>query len=249
MWPRLGPVPTYSIFYFTGILCHFLIAYYLAKHYRLRHRVWITVSICYLLGMTVGAKALYDLQHAQFDIRALLSAEHYMKGGLWGGLLAYFCLSVPLALLLSRRKRAALDLIAVSIPIPWVFAKLGCLFNGCCYGRACSMPWAITFPEGARGAPAGIPLHPTQIYEILIMVVIMMVFIVLRSEKWQGTKLLWFLILYGVGRAATEMLRGDLEHYVFVGPFTLSQLVCLIAASFSIVLLFLYCLLFPDGTD
>ena len=244
MWPRLGPVPTYSVFYFSGVFCHFLIAYYLAKRYRLRHRVWITVSICYMLGMTIGAKALYDIQHSQLDFWALLSAEHYMKGGLWGGLLAYFCLSAPLALLLSHRKRAALDLVAVSIPIPWIFAKLGCLFNGCCYGRACSMPWAITFPEGARGAPAGIPLHPTQIYEILIMVIIMMVFIIFRREKWQGTKFLWFLIFYGLGRAATDMLRGDLGLYVYAGPFTLTQLICLIAADTAFLLLFFYYLLF-----
>ncbi len=246
MWPWLGPIPTYGVFYFSGIFCHFLITYYLAKRYGLRHRVWITVNICYMLGMTVGARALYDLQHSQLDFGALLSIKHYMKGGLWGGLLAYFCLSAPLALLLSHRKRAALDLIAVSIPVPWIFTKLACLFNGCCYGRACSMPWAITFPEGARGAPAGIPLHPTQIYEILIIVLIFIVFIILRSEKWRGTKLLWFLTFYGPGRTATELLRGDLNHYVYIGPFTLTQLICLITAVASMFLLLLFHLHFSS---
>lgn len=240
MWPRLGPIPTYSVFYFSGIFCHFLITHHLAKRYRLRHRIWITVSICYMLGMTIGAKALYDLQHSQLDFHALLSIKHYMKGGLWGGLLAYFCLSVPLALLLSHHKHAALDLIAVSIPVPWIFAKLACLFNGCCYGRVCSMPWAINFPEGARGAPAGIPLHPTQIYEILIAITIMVFFIILKREKWRGTKLLWFLIFYGIARAATEFLRGDLNHYVYVGLFTVTQLICLITAVISILLLLLF---------
>ena len=237
MWPRLGPVPTYSVFYFTGIFCHFLIAYYLAKRYRLQHRVWITVSICYMVGMTIGAKALFDLQHTQLDFRALLSIRHYMQGGLWGGLLAYFCLSVPLALLLSHRKRAALDLVAVSTPIPWIFAKLGCLFNGCCYGQACSMPWAITFPEGARGAPAGIPLHPTQIYEILLVLCILCAFKILKRQQGSGTMLLWFLILYGLGRAATEFWRGDTDHHLYIGPLTLSQLICLAMAGISILVL------------
>lgn len=238
MWPRLGSVPTYGVFYFSGIFCHFLIAYYLAKRFRLRHRVWITVSICYMVGMTIGAKALFDLQHSQLDFRALLSAKHYMKGGLWGGLLAYFCLSVPLALLLSHRKHAALDLVAVSTPIPWIFAKLGCLFNGCCYGQACSMPWAITFPEGARGAPAGIPLHPTQVYEILVVLFVLGVFRILKRERWRGTMLLWFLILYGVGRAATELWRGDADHHLYIGPLTLSQLICLATAGISILVLY-----------
>jgi len=239
MWPRFGSIPTYGIFYFSGIFCHFLIAYYLAKRYRLRHRVWITVSICYLMGMTIGAKALFDLQQSQLDFRALLSAKHYMKGGLWGGLLAYFCLSVPLALL-SHRKRAALDLVAVSTPIPWIFAKLGCLFNGCCYGQACSMPWAITFPEGAKGAPAGIPLHPTQIYEILIVFCILGLFTILKRRWGSGTMLLWFLILYGLGRAATEMYRGDADHHFYIGPLTLSQLICLAVAGVSILVLCLH---------
>ena len=240
MWPRLGPLPTCGVFYFSGILCHFLIAYYLAKRYGLRDRVWITVSICYLIGMTIGAKALFDLQHSQFDFRALLSVKHYMKGGLWGGLLAYLCLSVPSVLLLSHRKRAALDLVAVSIPIPWIFAKLGCLFNGCCYGKTCSMPWAITFPEGARGAPADIPLHPTQIYEILVVLFVLVAFRILKRERWRGTMLLWFLILYGLGRAAVEILRGDSDHHLYIGPLTLSQLICLAAAGISILVLCLY---------
>jgi len=237
MWPRIGPIPTYGILYGIGILSHYLISYLIAKRLGLRHRVWITVSVCYNVGMVVGAKALYDVQHGQLDLRALLSANHYLKGGLWGGLLAYLCLSVPLVLVLSRRRLAALDLIALSIPVPWIFAKLGCLFNGCCYGQECSMPWAITFPAGGAGAPAGIPLHPTQIYEILVVLCILGVFTMLRHERWRGTMLLWFLVLYGLGRAATEVWRGDVDHHVYVGPLTLSQLICLAVAVISALVL------------
>jgi len=237
MWPRIGPVPTYGILYSIGILSHYLISYLLARRLGLRHRVWIAVSVCYNVGMIVGAKALYDAQRGQLDLRALLSAKHYFTGGLWGGLLVYLCLSVPLVLVLSRRRLAALDLIALSMPVPWIFAKLGCLFNGCCYGQECSMPWAITFPEGGAGAPAGIPLHPTQIYEILVALCILGVFSVLKQEKWRGTMLLWFLVLYGLGRAATEVWRGDVDHHVYVGPLTLSQLICLAVAGISVLML------------
>lgn len=236
MWPRIGPIPTYSI----GILIHYLISCLLAGRLRLRRRVWIAVSICYNLGMIVGAKALYDIQHTQFDFKALLSISHYMEGGLWGGLLPYLCISMPLVFVLPKRRRAALDLIALSIPIPWIFAKLGCLFNGCCYGRECSMPWAITFPEGSAGAPAGIPLHPTQVYEILLVLCILCFFMILRRRWGSGTMLLWFLILYGFGRAATEMWRGDADHHLYIGPLTLSQLICLAVAGVSILVLYVH---------
>lgn len=240
MWPRIGPIPTYGVLYIISILSYFLIACLIARRLGLRHRVWLVAGICYMEGMTVGAKVLYDLQQGQFDFSLLLNIQHYIEGGLWGGLLAYFVLAVPLVLLLAKRRRAALDLVALSIPVPWIFVKLACLFNGCCHGSRCSMPWAITFPEGAAGAPAGIPLHPTQIYEILIVLCILIVFKVLKYERWQGTMLLWFLILYGLGRAATEIFRGDFDHHLYVGPLTLSQLVCLAAAGVSILLLFLW---------
>jgi len=240
MWPRIGPIPTFSIFYSIGILCHYLVSFLLARRLGLRRRVWIAASVCYNFGMIIGAKALYDIQHTQLDLGALLSIRHYMQGGLWGGLLPYLCISVPLVLLLSKRRLAALDLIALSIPIPWIFAKLGCLFNGCCYGKACSLPWAVTFPEGARGAPAGIPLHPTQIYEILVVLCILVVFMILKRRWGSGTMLLWFLALYGLGRAVTEVWRGDTEHHLYIGPLTLSQLICLAAAGISILTLFLH---------
>lgn len=239
MWPRLGSVSTYSILYSVGILSHFIVSYLLAKSLHLRHRVWIIVSLCYLVGMVIGGKALYDIKQGQFDLQAMFSTTHYLGGGLWSGLLVYICLAVPAVLILTKQRLQALDLVGLSIPIPWIFAKLGCLLNGCCYGKACSLPWAITFPEASRCAPANIPLHPTQIYEMLLMVGIVIFFKTLKYQQWKGMMLLWFFILYGLGRAAIEFFRADLEKDLFVGPFTLSQFICLLAAGISIPLLFL----------
>lgn len=239
MWPRIGPIPTYSIFYNVGILVHFFASYLIARRLGLRHRVWIVVSICYMEAMTVGAKALYDLQQGQFDISELLTIEHYLEGGLWGGLLVYLALAVPLTYLLARRKLAALDLVALSLPGPLILAKLGCLFNGCCYGRPSSMPWAITFGEGAEGAPPGVPVHPTQIYEILVIVCVLVAFGLLRGQRWRGTMLFWFLVVYGFGRAVTEIWRGDVTSCVCFGLLTLSQLACLLAAAVSVLALYL----------
>ena len=149
--------------------------------------------------------------------------------------MVYFSLAVPAVLLLSRQRRPALDLVAESIPLPWIMAKLGCLLNGFCYGLPCSLPWAMTFPEGARGAPAGILLHPTQLYEIGIMVIVLLVFTGLKADRRQGTKLLWFLVVYGLGRATTDVFRGDNEHYLLSGWLTMTQALCLAAAVASIL--------------
>lgn len=237
MWPHIGPIHTYGVFYLTGIVLHFLIGRRLAKRLGLRRRVWIVAGLCYLIGMTVGAKLLFDMRVGPVSLPALFSSEHWMRGGLWGGLLAYFALATPTVLLLTHKRRDAMDLTALAIPIPWIMAKLGCLFNGCCYGKPCSLPWAITFPEGSRGAPANIPLHPTQLYEVLLMVGILLAFLMLRSDRWRGTKLLWFLALYGAGRAVTDFLRGDADGAVCFGPLALTQVICLAITVFALIAL------------
>jgi len=148
-------------------------------------------------------------------------------------------LAIPLTLWLAKNRRAGLDLLAVTVPIPWAMSKVGCLLNGCCHGKPCSLPWAIVFPEGIEGTPAGVPLHPTQIYEIIIMVLLVLVFRLLRGERWRGTMLLWFVGIYGIGQAATDVFRGNADRYVYLGPITLRQLICISAALVSMGMLML----------
>lgn len=236
MWPHMGPIPTYGILYFLGIALHFPIARWLARRWGLNRRAWLATSLCYLLGMILGAKILYDLRQGQLALPALLNLQHWTQGGLWGGLLAYFILAIPAVLLLAKPRRTALDLVAVTVPIPYIMAKLGCFLNGCCYGKPCLLPWAVTFPEAARGAPAGVAIHPTQLYEVLLMLVLLGLFTALHSERNRGTKLLWFLLLFGLGRTAIDFVRGE-PSPAFLGPLTLTQLLCVIGAALAGILL------------
>ncbi|MHC4444967.1 MAG: prolipoprotein diacylglyceryl transferase [Planctomycetota bacterium] len=238
MYRYFGPIIAYSVFYSLAIVVHFVVGYLICRRLGLRRRVWIGLGISYLLGMTLGAKVLYDLLHHNFNLGALFTIQHYMKGGLWGGPLVYLALGLPVVLLLSKHKRPAVDLIVLTLPLPLILAKVGCLFHGCCYGRVCYLPWAIVFPVGG-GAPAGVPRHPTQVYEMLLLVCILVVFRILKSERWRGTMLLWFLAMYGLGRAFIEIWRGDLHDRFGIGPVSLSQLICVFVACISIVVLYL----------
>lgn len=238
MWPRIGPIPSYGALYLTGIIVHFLVGRRIAARSGLRSSVWVAAGLCYLLGMTCGAKILFIVREPSLTVSDLLEARIWAQGGMWGGLLAYFVLAVPTVLMLARDKRAGLDLVAVTIPIPWMLAKMGCFLNGCCHGRPTTLPWAVTFPESVCGAPAGIPVHPTQLYEIGIMAILLPLFGKLRSDRWRGTKLLWFLCLYGLARAATDFLRGDTQTYL-LKPLTLTQLICLATAGIALAVLVL----------
>ena len=62
-----------------------------------------------------------------------------------------------------------LDCAAAGTAIGHGIGRLGCFFAGCCWGSACSLPWAVTFTDprahALTGVPLGVPLHPTQLYE------------------------------------------------------------------------------------
>ena len=230
MWPTIGPINTYGILYVLGLIVHFIISWRTACKLNLKRRVGIIVSVCYVIGMIPGAKFLYHWQHVGLDPMVVFRAKDYIQGGLWGGLLAYLFLAVPIVWMLAKKRRAGLDLAAMTIPVPWALAKTGCLLHGCCNGRPCSLPWAITFPEGAMSTYIGRPVHPSQIYEIIMMLALFLLFRALNNEAWRGTLLFWFVSLYGIGRAATDVFRGDLERHAYIGPITLTQFVCLTSA-------------------
>lgn len=69
-----------------------------------------------------------------------------------------------------------------------ILAEVACFANGCFYGAVCSSPWAVTFPEGGtdRTALAGVVLHPTQLYEIIVLAIIVVYFVALDRKRRNG---------------------------------------------------------------
>ena len=100
------------------------------------------------------------------------------------------------------------DILAPSIALGSVFGRIGCLLNGCCYGRACDLPWAIHFP--ADHETHGLPVHPTEVYDGLLNL-ILYVFLawLFRRRKFDGQIFAAYLIIYAIFRAISEYFRGD----------------------------------------
>jgi phosphatidylglycerol---prolipoprotein diacylglyceryl transferase len=117
------------------------------------------------------------------------------------------------------------DVFAPSVALGHAFGRLGCFFNGCCYGKPCSLPWAVTFPP--PHVMAGIPLHPTEIYEALGNVVIFAGLTAFYRHKRYDGQVWWLYVLgYGVLRLVVEFFRGDYDTYYF-GHLSIGQLVAM----------------------
>ena len=112
---------------------------------------------------------------------------------------------------------------------------------GCCYGKPTQVAWAITFTDPAAamnvGTPLGVPLHPTQIYESLAGLVILVVLLATerRGTPYDGRTFWRFVFLYGVSRFAIEFFRGDDRG--MAGMFSTSQLISLVLVPLSAVML------------
>ena len=199
-----------------------------------------------VIGGVIGGRFLYILLNwpeyaaRPLEMIALWHGGLVFYGGFAGGLLAAWWY-LRRALRRAGRWSPAdllrvIDLLMPSLALAQSVGRLGCFFNGCCYGRPTTSAWGVVFP----GAPA--PRYPTQLLESLAT---LLIFVVLRAIQVRpqrraaerpGLLTALYLILYGTTRFAIECLRGD-NPYGWLG-LTLSQWLGVVAVPLGCVLLF-----------
>lgn len=187
-----------------------------------------------IAGTIIGARGLYVATYWKEKFAGAPWWEIFMlhHGGLvyYGGLIG-----ASLAVILYCRIRKLplwrlADVIAPSIALGYVFGRIGCLMNGCCYGRECPLPWAVTYPRGHEtfptSAPAATPVHPTQIYDAgLSLVLYLFLAWLYRRKKFDGQVFAAYLVCYAFLRSFVEYFRGDYGPRYLIGALTPAQLI------------------------
>jgi phosphatidylglycerol:prolipoprotein diacylglycerol transferase len=179
-------------------------------------------------GAIVGARLLYVISYwnEEFASKPLWEVIMIRRSGLvfYGGLIGsclgtiYYCYSKRLPLWKVG------DIMAPSVALGHAFGRLGCLMTGCCYGRACTLPWAIRFPKDHW--THGEAVHPTQLYEsILNLMLYGSLAYLYRRKKYDGQVFVYYLLGYAMLRAFVEYFRGDYPMHYFGGKLTPAQLV------------------------
>lgn len=178
-----------------------------------------------IIGTIIGARLVYVISYPQsFRGEPFWHVFAIWKGGLvfYGGL---FGASAACILFCYRNKiplwRFA-DVLAPSVALGHAIGRLGCLMNGCCYGQACSLPWAIKFPVGHETHPVGhdaIPVHPTQIYESLLNLGLYLglAWFFRKRRQFEGQVFSIYLMGYAIVRSTVEMFRGDYPKDYYIG--------------------------------
>jgi phosphatidylglycerol:prolipoprotein diacylglycerol transferase len=175
-----------------------------------------------IFGAIIGARTLYVISYWQESFAGKPIAEVFMlwKGGLvfYGGLIGAALTFIICVKIKKLPLWKLADIFTPSVPLGYFFGRIGCLLNGCCYGAACNLPWAIRYPaDNAMGAPT-YPVHPTQVYDSLLNLCLYgFLAWLFRRRKFDGQVFSVYIVCYALTRSLVEAFRGDYpahQHYL-----------------------------------
>lgn len=229
---------TYGVTAALGLIVGLLIIVHCAKRRGYDPDKTWNLGILAILAAIVGAKVLLiaiDWRFYWANPQEIFSLGMLQAGGVFqGGLVA----AIAMSYWYMRRNHmpvlATCDVFAPGIAFGHGIGRLGCFAAGCCYGKPTELPWGVTFTHPLAAfysqTPLGIPLHPTQLYEMLVEWVNFSILMwLLRHKKFDGQVIGAYLFLYGVARYFLEFLRGDPGRgSVFGGLMTGTQLIAIV---------------------
>ena len=249
---RILPIYSYGFMVMLGFIFAILIARRSARDRGYDSNTILDLGLCALLGGIFGARLFHVIQFRSYYFDSerpfhLIDILKIYEGGLvfYGGLVGAFIA----VLIYVRAKRlpflVMLDLIAPAVMVGLAFGRIGCLLNGCCYGKLTKLPWGIVFPSeealpyfGPQGHPARSIIHPTQVYESLAaLAIFFLASIHFRRSRRPGTTVALVCALYAAWRFFVEFLRQDTA--VLRGP-TVSQVVSIIVFVVAVPAYFLF---------
>jgi phosphatidylglycerol---prolipoprotein diacylglyceryl transferase len=207
-------LPTYGVMAALGLIFGLLLIVKLGREQGLDpDKLW-NLGIIAILSGIVGAKLLLFVTDPEFRSHPFSMAT-LQAGGVWSG-------GVVLALIMCiwymRRNNLPVlrtcDVFAPGLALGHAFGRVGCFAAGCCYGRETHLPWAVTFHNPLAyeivGTPLGVPLHPTQLYEMVLELCNAAFLVWLsRRKRFEGEIIGTYMIIYGIGRYFIEFYRGD----------------------------------------
>lgn len=194
------------------------------------------------LGAVVGGLLGAKLYYVMLTGESVFSREGFVFwGGLFGGIIGTW--SVIRFKKLSFIKLS--DHTAIGLAAAYAVGRTGCWAVGDDYGRPWNGPWAVAFPEGSPAStvdvlsrafnvtfPEGTPpdqvvaVHPTQVYEIALSLVMFGILWRWRNHKHaEGWLFGAYFVLAGLERFIVEFFRAKDDR--FFGPLTMAQMIAL----------------------
>jgi phosphatidylglycerol:prolipoprotein diacylglycerol transferase len=214
VYPTVGPVPTHALFVGLGVLA--AIAVFVVEA---RRRGQTDERLVYVvLGAVVGGAVFMRMgtwmQHVDLRENASVTEQWlYGNRSILGGLFGAW-LGVHVAKRLVGYRIRTGDLFAPAVAIGMAVGRVGCLLTEL-PGTPTGSTYGIRLDADAAarlGAPAGVPLHPSFVYEIVFHAAafcVLWFWLRHRLAAAPGETLTLYLAGYGIFRFLVELVRGN----------------------------------------
>lgn len=215
MLPTIGFVPTHELFVALGVAVAVLVLTLEARRRGQTDERLLAVVTGGLVGGALLMRLGTWLQHVDLRENATL-VEQWVHGNrsVLGGLVGAW-LGVHVAKRLTGYRARTGDLFAPAVAAGMAVGRVGCLLTEL-PGEPTGGSWGIVLtPDAAArvGGPAGVPLHPSFVYEIVFHAAAFAVlWLWLRHRPLPpGETFVWYVAAYGVFRFLVETVRGNEE--------------------------------------
>ena len=210
-------IRTYGVMVAAAFMISILAASYFAKKEGIKTDIISDIGLIAIAGGIIGARALYVLVGwKSFFSTHIPDIFMVWEGGLvfYGGLIGAFTGVFIYVLAKKEPFFGIADLLIPFVALGHSIGRLGCFFNGCCYGRADNVHGMI-FPS----IGGGVPRLPTQLYEsgLNLMNFILLLFLYDKLKQKKGILFFLYVFNYGIIRVIMETFRGDDERGMLFG--------------------------------
>jgi len=182
----------------------------------------------------IGGKLFFYLEkpHLYFNNPKLL-LDNFSGGFVFYG--SFITIIPALVWYLKKNKipiLPMLDILAVTTLIVHSIGRLGCFFGGCCYGKPTNSFTGLAFPK-----TNGVTVHPTQLYEITALLIIMgIILFIKKKQQFKGQLFLIYIILYAIARNILELFRGDKRGYIIDNYLSHSQFIGIVLIGITLII-------------
>lgn len=125
-----------------------------------------------------------------------------------------------------------MDVVAVAVPVGYMFGRIGNFLNQELIGRTTDMPWGIYID--------GVLRHPSQLYEAVLegLVVFLVIYIYRNYKRFNGDLILLYGFIYGLMRFIAEFWRQpDIQlGFIYGGWLTMGQVLSAMMMIMAIIL-------------
>jgi phosphatidylglycerol---prolipoprotein diacylglyceryl transferase len=161
-----------------------------------------------LLGGLIGARGYWLIQnHESLSFGSVLGGSGLIwYGGLAGGIVAVLTWA-------WRRDFLSLELVDMAgygLALGYAIGRIGCQVSGDGdYGKAWNGPWAMGYPDGTVPTAPGETVHPTPIYETVVMGLVAYFLWRVRDRVRPGIVFALYLVIAGIERFLIEFIRRN----------------------------------------